>query len=153
MGYPPPLQEIIELFEALPEEERRELLVSYADAASGFEPAAGEEFDLEDVRKDEECTDTVGVFLKVDGEAGDRVEFRVTLGPKVQTLTKAMTAILCRGLNGARAGEVLDMQADFVPRVVGAELVRLRSQTVYYVLGRMKAAVKVFINRRRACEA
>jgi cysteine desulfuration protein SufE len=40
--------------------------------------------------------------------------------------------------------------ADFVPRIVGSELVRLRSQTVYYVLSRMKTAVKMLLDRRRA---
>jgi hypothetical protein len=74
-------------------------LISYADQAPKWRPKDGESFDLEDVRKDEECTDTVGVFLKVDGD--DRVRFRVTLGPQVQTLTKAMTSILCRGLQDA----------------------------------------------------
>ena len=98
------------------------------------------------MRKDEECTDTVGIFLRA--EDGDRAHFAVTLGPQVQTLTKAMTTILCRGLNGAKLQEVLDVPADFVPRIVGAELVRLRSQTVYYVLGRMKAAVKMLLDRR-----
>lgn len=150
MNYPAPLEEIIELFEMLSEEERRESLIAYADTAPKFEPSEVENYDLEDVRKDEECTDTVGIFLNVDAGAGDKVEFRVSLGPKVQTLTRAMTAILCKSLNGARAGQVLEIPADFVPRIVGTELVRLRSQTVYYVLGRMKAAVKVYLNRRRA---
>lgn len=150
MSYPAALAEIIELFEMLPEEERRESLIAYADAAPRHAPVEGEAFDLEDVRKDEECTDTVGVFLRVDEAGGDRVDFRISLGPKVQTLTRAMTAILCKGLNGTPAADVLEVPADFVPRIVGAELVRLRSQTVYYVLGRMKAAVKVYLNRRRA---
>jgi len=153
MSYPAALEEIIELFEMLSEEERRESLIAYADAAPRHEPADGEVFDLEDVRKDEECTDTVGVFLRVDEAAGDLVDFRISLGPKVQTLTRAMTAILCKGLNGTPAADVLAVPADFVPRIVGAELVRLRSQTVYYVLGRMKAAVKVYLNRRRAAAA
>jgi cysteine desulfuration protein SufE len=56
----------------------------------------------------------------------------------VQTLTKAMATILCRGLNGSTLTEVLAVPQDFVPRIVGADLVRLRSQTVYYVLSRMK---------------
>jgi cysteine desulfuration protein SufE len=71
----------------------------------------------------------------------------------VQTLTKAMTSILCRGLNGAKLQDVLEVPADFVPRIIGAELVRLRSQTVYYVLSRMKTAVKMFMDRRRAAAA
>jgi cysteine desulfuration protein SufE len=149
--YPKPLEELIDLFEHLPEQERRENLVVMSDSAKKQEPREGEKFDLEDVRKDEECTDTVGIYLRV--EENDRAHFAVTLGPQVQTLTKAMTTILCRGLNGTKLQDVLDVPEDFVPRIIGAELVRLRSQTVYYVLGRMKTAVKMLLDRRRAAQA
>lgn len=141
--HPPALAEIIELFEFLPEAERRENLINYAEAAQACARKEGETFDIEDVRKDEECTDTVGVFLRVDPEG--RTRFAIELGPKVQTLTKAMTAILCRGLNGSTPEEIIAIPADFVPRIIGAELVRLRSQTVYYILNRMKAAVKQWL--------
>ncbi len=122
------------------------MLINFADGAARQVPEEGECFDLEDVRKDEECTDTVGVYLRV----GEGCHFKITLGPHVQTLTRAMTTVLCQGLNGASPEEVMEVPADFVPQIVGAELVRLRSQTVYYVLGRMKAAVKVWQNRQRA---
>lgn len=148
--YPAALQEIVDLFEALPEEGKRELLIDYADQAKAQEPRDGETFALEDVRKDEECTDTVGIFLQIDDEV---VTFRVTLGPQVQTLTRAMTAILCKGLNGSTMEEVLAVPQDFVPRIVGGELVRVRSQTVYYVLGRMKGACSAFQKRQRAASA
>ena len=62
----PKLEKIINLFESLPEDERRETLVSYSDTAKKQEPREGEKFDLQDVRKDEECADTVGVYLHVD---------------------------------------------------------------------------------------
>jgi cysteine desulfuration protein SufE len=145
---PAALQEIIDLFEYLPDPEKRENLINYSESAANWEPAEGESFSLEDVRKDEECTDTVGIFLNVDPD--NRTEFKVSLGPKVQTLTKAMTAILCRGLKGCTPEEILAIPADFVPRIIGAELVRQRSQTVYYVLSRMKGASKAFLNRQRA---
>ena len=66
--YPPKLDKIIILFEILPEDERRETLVSYADNATKQEPREGEKFDLEDIRKDEECADKVGVYLHVDDQ-------------------------------------------------------------------------------------
>jgi len=53
--YPTKLNKIINLFEMLPEDERRETLVSYADNAKKQEPREGENFVLVDVRKDEEC--------------------------------------------------------------------------------------------------
>src|SRR3954465_12883264 len=146
--YPPKLQAIVDLFQMLPEEEKRENLIAYSEQAKSQGPREGETFDLEDVRKDEECTDTVGVFLRVDPEG--RAHFRITLGPQVQTLTKAMTSILCRGLEGSTPAEILEVPADFVPKIVGGQLVRIRSQTVYYILTRMKSACKVYLNRVRA---
>lgn len=145
--YPEPLTRIISLFESLPDAEKRESLISYADSAPKQAPRAGETFDLEDVRKDEECTDTVGVFMKVSPTRA--VSFRITLGPQVQTLTKAMTSILCKGLDGSTPEQILDVPADFVPKIVGADLVRQRSQTVYYILTRMKSAARVWLNRER----
>jgi len=146
--YPSKLQKIIDLFEALPDVERRETLITYADQAAKQGPREGEAFDLEDVRKDEECTDTVGVFLKVNPDR--TTHYRIMLGPQVQTLTKAMTSILCKGLDGATIEEVLEVPADFVPKIVGADLVRQRSQTVYYILTRMKSAATVWRNRDRS---
>ena len=145
--YPSKLGKIINLFESLPEDERRETLVSYADNAKRQEPREGENFDLVDVRKDEECTDTVGVYLHVDDEG--KAHIRMTLGPEVQTLTRAMTAILCKGLDGSTPQEILDLPSDFVTRIVGTELVRVRSQTVYYVLTRIKSICKVWLDRQR----
>jgi len=145
--YPKNLNQIITLFDSLPEDERRETLVSYADNAKRQAPREAENFDLVDVRKDEECTDTVGVYLQVDEEGKARI--RMTVGPEVQTLTRAMTAILCKGLNGSTPQEILDLPSDFVTRIVGTELVRLRSQTVYYVLTRIKNICKVYLDRER----
>ena len=151
MNYPQKLKEIVSLFEHLPEEEKRESLVSYSLTTKNYEPKDGEKFDLEDVRKDEECADTVGVFLRVDEEG--RSHFRMTLGPQVQTLTKAMTAILCKGLDGASPKEIMELESDFVPKIVGAQLVRVRSQTTYYILSRLKGICKVWLDRRRKTEA
>ncbi len=145
--YPEKLQNIIELFETLPEVERRETLVAYSDSAPKQEPKPNESFDLEDVRKDEECADKVGVYLQIDDEG--RAHLRITLGPEVQTLTRAMTSILCKGLDGATPQEILDLPSDFVTRIVGAELVRVRSQTTHYVLTRIKGICKVYLDRRR----
>ena len=151
MSYPAKLSEIISLFESLPDPEKRDMLIMFSDGAVHQTPREGEIFDLEDVRKDEECTDTVGIFLKVNQDSSSR--FRVTLGPQVQTLTKSMTSILCKGLEGATPQEILEVPADFVPKIVGADLVRQRSQTVYYILTRMKSAARVWLNRQRALNA
>jgi len=149
--YPTKLNSIINLFEILPEDERRETLVSYADNAKKQEPREGEKFELVDVRKDEECMDTVAVYLHVD-ENG-KAQIRMTLGPEVQTLTRSMSAILCKGLEGSTPREILDLPSDFVTRIVGAELVRVRSQTIYYVLTRIKSICKVYLDRQRMAAA
>lgn len=146
-AYPPKLGKIVNLMESLSDEEKRENLIAYADEAKRHEPKPDEQFDLTDVRKDEECTDTVGVFMQIDPD--QRARFRISLGPQVQTLTKAMTSILCTGLDGTKVQEILDVPADFVPRIVGGQLVRIRSQTVYYILTRMKGACKAYLNRLR----
>ncbi|MCS7062441.1 MAG: SufE family protein [Methylacidiphilales bacterium] len=146
--YPEKLNKIVQFFQGLSDEERRENLINYADSAKRYAPREGMVFDLEDVRKDEECTDTVGIFLKID-PVQQGAHFYVSLGPEVQTLTRAMTAILCKGLDNEKPETVLDVPADFVPKIVGAELVRLRSQTSYYVLGRMKAICKAWLDRER----
>src|SRR2546428_10712529 len=148
--YPGKLRKIINLFDSLPEDERRETLVSYADNAKKQEPREEETFDLVDVRKDEESMDTVGVYLHV-AENG-KAQIRMTLGPEVQTLTRSMTAILCKGLEGSTPKEILDLASDFVTRIVGAELVRIRSQTIYYVLTRIKSICKVYLDRQRMAQ-
>jgi len=68
-------------------------------------------------------------------------------------LTRAMTSILCRGLANSTVTEILEVPSDFVPKIVGGELIRARSQTVYYVLTRMKGICKVYLDRRRAAIA
>ena len=147
MSYPAKLSAIIELFSGLPDAEKRETLIAYADQAKSQEPREGESFDLEDVRKDEECTDTVAIYLRLDDQGG--AHFRISLGPQVQTLTRAMSSILCKGLEGVSPADILEIPANFVPKIVGAELVRLRSQTVYYLLTRIKSVSKVWLQRQR----
>jgi len=75
--------------------------------------------------------------------------FAINLGPHVQTLTRAMTAILCKGLDDATPEAVLD-----VPQISSENrrrpTRRVRSQTVYYILTRMKSVCKVWLNRERA---
>lgn len=137
--FPPELQRLVEHFESLSEGERREGLIDLAEQSARYAPKAEVSYQFEDVRKDAECSDTVGIHIHIDD--AKRVYFAVSLGCAVQTLTRAMTAILCRGLSGSVIEEVIAVAPDFVPRIVGAELVQMRARTVYYVLSRMKEAV------------
>jgi len=149
-NYPGQLARIVRFFESLNEEQKRENLILYAESAKKIAPREGEIFDIQDVRKDQECADTVGVFLKI--HPNKTASFRMTLGPNVQTLTKAMAAILCKGLEGVKPEEIVDLESDFVPKIVGGHLVRQRSQTTYYVLGRMKAICNNWLRRQRATQ-
>ena len=145
MSCPPKLSRIVAQFEPLPEDARRASLVAWAEQAGRHEPQPGETFDLEDVRKDEECTDTVGIFLKVDRRR--RLAIRIRLGPRVQTLTKAMAAILCEGLDHLTPEEIIELSSEFVPKIAGSQLTRIRAQTVFYVLTRIKSACKILLAR------
>ena len=59
-----------------------------------------------------------------------------------------MTAILCQGLDGATLQEITELPADFVPKIVGGQLVRIRSQTVYYILMRMQNTARALRESR-----
>jgi cysteine desulfuration protein SufE len=142
---PPVLAALVAFFEALPEVERRENLVAYAEKARSIAPRAGESFAGEDLRKDEQCTDYVGVFLRLNPGGG--VTLRMTLGPEVQTLTRAMAVLLCRGLEGAQPGHIASLDPGFVSRLVGCDLVRIRARTVYYVLERIQECCRGLENR------
>ncbi len=137
---PPALQEMIDLFENLPESERRDNLIAFAEQASAFAPQPGETFAFQEVRQDSFCSDAVGIHLRFN-DAG-QVHFAISLGPKIQTLTRALVVILARGLSGCRPAEILSLSSDFIPRLVGADLVRLRSQTVYYILHRLQESLR-----------
>ncbi|MDG1852916.1 MAG: SufE family protein [Verrucomicrobiales bacterium] len=140
---PQNLVKIINFFESLPDDEKRENLLSYANRSKAWEPNPDLIYDLEDIRKDEECTDTVGIYLKIDQ---GRVFFNISMGPKVQTLTRALASILCEALKGATIEQVLAVKNECISQIVGQKLVQLRSQTVYYLIQRMRSAVSSIQN-------
>jgi cysteine desulfuration protein SufE len=137
---PPALQEIIALLQHLPEHERREALIAYAEAADTVSPKPQIDYCYQEVRRDSFCSDIVGVHIQK--EDSGRLHFAISLGPKVQTLTRALAVILSRGLDGCYPIDVLSVSSDVVSRIVGSELVRLRSKTVYYILERIQELVK-----------
>ena len=70
-----------------------------------------------------------------------KVFFNISMGPKVQTLTRALASILCEALKGSTIEQVLAVEDECITQIVGEKLVRLRSQTVYYLIHRMRSAV------------
>jgi len=45
---------------------------------------------------------------------------------------------------------MMKLASDSVPKITGAHLVRVRSQTTYYIPSRMNGICKVLLNRKRA---
>lgn len=137
---PQRLQQIVDFYEQLPDDEKREALINEAGQAEQFAPQKDELFAIEDLRKDNECSDTVGLFVKTDKTG--KIKFKISLGKQVQTLTRSLSSILCKGLKDCSAEEILALPEAFIPRIVGSELHRLRSRTIYYMLRRLKEAVE-----------
>jgi cysteine desulfuration protein SufE len=136
--HPTKLRKIIDFFESLTEDEKRENLLSYANKSKVWEPVPDQDYDLDDIRNDEQCLDTVGIHLKIIQK---NVFFNISMGPKVQTLTRALASILCEALEGASIKQVLALEDECISQIVGEKLVRLRSQTIYYLIQRMRSAV------------
>ena len=136
---PEKLTELIHFFESLQENERRENLMLFANNAEKWVPEEQVNYCIKDIRKDEHCTDEVGIFvLSVKNE----ISFRVSLGEKVQTLTRAISSILCEVSEKQDKNTIRAINRNDISRIVGHELVRLRSQTVYYILDRMQEALE-----------
>ncbi len=143
---PQRLQQIIDFYEQLPDDEKREALINEAALSEDYAPAVNEAFDFESIRKDTECSDTVGIY--VNAAEDDIIQFKISLGEKVQTLTRALSVILCKGLKDCSADEITHLPESFVPRIVGSELYRLRSRTIYYMLRRLKEAVQKLADQK-----
>ena len=135
-AFPPKLARIVDFFAGLDEQERRENFIHWAGRAALWRPREGVTYDRADVRHDPECMDRVGIFLK--SLAGGGVEVRMDLGPGVQTLTRALASVLCEGLDGESPAVLQNLDNGFVEQIVGAPLVRVRSRTVYYLIGRIR---------------
>lgn len=136
---PEKLTELIHFFESLQENERRENLMLFANKAEKWIPEEQVNYCINDIRKDEHCTDEVGIFV-LSGK--NEISFRVSLGEKVQTLTRAISSILCEVSEKQDKNTIKAINRNDISRIVGHELVRLRSQTVYYILDRMQEALE-----------
>lgn len=140
MSYPKPLAKIVSLMQGLPEDDRRDMLIDFAKQVVKYAPEKGAEYDVNENRRDPECTDKVGVYLELLDPR--RCAVRMSFGPQVQTLTRAFSYILCRGLAEASPDEIVTLDESFAEKVMGGPLMRQRSQTVYYIVRRIKEAAR-----------
>jgi cysteine desulfuration protein SufE len=133
------LERAAQHFEGLEKEGRIQGLIALADGLPKLAPQGGETWDVEDIRKDLECQDTVGLYLRRDGT---RVKLAAEVGDEVTTLTRALTALFVENLDGESSDHILGLDPNIVPRIVGDALMRQRSNAAYYTLRRLKEAVR-----------
>ncbi|HKI46023.1 MAG TPA: SufE family protein [Balneolales bacterium] len=143
MSNPPKrLERIASYFEQLDEQSRRERLIAFAEQSDKWLPRPDDKILYQDIRKDEECLDEVGVFIADDGEG---LVWRMQYGKDVQILTRAIGTILSDGLNHAKPEEVISLPADVIHQIIGQQLFRNRSQSIYYIFNRIKQAMKRYL--------
>jgi cysteine desulfuration protein SufE len=133
------LERTAQHFESLEKDGRIQALIALADGLLKLAPEDGERWDVKDIRKDLECQDVVGLFVRRDGE---RVHLAAEVGQEVTTLTRALTALFVENLNGEQSADILAVDPNLIPRVVGESLMRQRSNSAYYTLRRLKEAVR-----------
>lgn len=135
------LEAQVQHFETLDNSARIQALIGLAQAVADFEPQPSQNWDFSEVRQDEECLDSLGVYLKKDQ---DTLHFAASVGEETTTLTRALTAVLVCHLSGETSQRILELSNSFVPRLVGEGLLRQRRNTAYYPLRRIQEAVRHF---------
>jgi cysteine desulfuration protein SufE len=134
------LDAAVKLFETFPKETKIQGLISLADSLPRLAPKDGVKWDVEDVRKDHECLDVVGLYARLDDQGG--VQLAAEVGKEVTTLTRALTSLFVENLSGESPMNILSVEPSIIPRIVGEALMRQRSNTAYYTLRRIHEAVK-----------
>lgn len=132
------LAEVVEAFESVPDSERLELLLEYADELPALpERYAGHRELLEQVP---ECQSPL--FLAAEVDPGRRVRLFFDAPPEAPT-TRGFAGILHAGLDGLPADEVLATPAEFASQLRLAHLVSpLRMRGLAAMLGRIKRQVR-----------
>jgi cysteine desulfuration protein SufE len=134
------LDSAVKLFETFPKETKIQGLISLADSLPRLAPKEGETWDVEDVRKDHECLDVVGLYARLED---GHVKLAAEVGKEVTTLTRALTSLFVENLSGETTQNILSVEASIIPRIVGEALMRQRSNTAYYTLRRIHEAVRL----------
>jgi cysteine desulfuration protein SufE len=133
------LEAQVQHFESLDNSARIAALIGLAQSVGSLEPAPSQQWDFFDVRQDEECLDSLGVYLKKDQNT---LQLAASVGEETTTLTRAITSVLVLHLNGETSQRILELSGSFVPRLVGENLLRQRRNTAYYPLRRIQEAVR-----------
>jgi sulfur transfer protein SufE len=136
------LEAKVQHFESLDNSARIQALIGLAQTVGEVDPTSVQEWDFSEVRQDEECLDSLGVYLKKDQT---RLQLAASVGDETTTLTRALTSVLVQHLNGETPERILEVKDSLVPRLVGESLLRQRRNTAYYPLRRIQDAVRHFV--------
>lgn len=132
------LQQTVDDFQAMEEQDRLQLLLEFADELPELPPRYAEHPDL--LERVVECQSPVFLFVEVDDHV--HVHVHATAPPESPT-TRGFASILAQGLEGASAEEALAVPAD-MPRMLGLDRVvsPLRLRGMSGMLSRIQRQIR-----------
>ena len=130
------LQQTVDDFQAMEEQDRLQLLLEFADELPELPPRYAEHPEL--LERVVECQSPVFLFVEV----ADHVHVHATAPPESPT-TRGFASILAQGLEGATAEEALAVPAD-MPRMLGLDRVvsPLRLRGMSGMLSRIQRQIR-----------
>jgi cysteine desulfuration protein SufE len=136
MTLTPALQQTVDDFHAMEEQDRLQLLLEFADELPELPERYAEHPDL--LERVAECQSPVYLFVEVDA----RVHVHATAPPEAPT-TRGFASILSQGLEGATVDEALAVPSDY-PRQLGLDRVvsPLRLRGMVGMLGRIQRQIR-----------
>lgn len=137
MSLTPALQQTVDDFHAMEEQDRLQLLLEFADELPELPPRYADHPDL--LERVAECQSPVYLFVEVDGE---RVHVHATAPAEAPT-TRGFASILAQGLEGSTVEAALAVPTDF-PRSLGLDRVvsPLRLRGMVGMLGRIQRQLR-----------
>ncbi|SDR67419.1 SufE family protein [Agrococcus carbonis] len=136
MSLTPGLQQTVDDFQAMPEQDRLQLLLEYADDLPPLPQRFADHPDL--LERVAECQSPVYLFVEVD----DAVHVHAT-APEEAPTTRGFASILAHGLEGASVDAALAVPID-MPRMLGLDRVvsPLRLRGMVGMLGRIQRQIR-----------
>lgn len=136
MSLTPALQEAVDAFQSMAEQDRLQLLLEYADDLPALPERYADHPDLGE--RVAECQSPVFLFVEVD----ERVHVHAS-APEEAPTTRGFASILAQGLEGASVEQVLAVPAD-MPRLLGLDraVSPLRLRGMAGMLGRIQRQVR-----------
>jgi cysteine desulfuration protein SufE len=133
------LERAVEALSAQPANAQISALIALAGELKTLAPDPSQHWTIRDVRQDIECDDTVGLYARLEGET---VRLAAEVGQEVTTLTKALTALLVKHLDGERASTIRTVTSSDLAPIVPETLLRQRRNTVHYAVQRLQDVVR-----------